>query len=221
MRNLMMVSLIAMMGCSGAAPSDDSLPDSAEDVTKADVVYPAGTFAGDATVKAGELETVTINADKTYSSVTFIYCASQYPLDCGHASGTYKFTHGGSTRYIRFYDANGSFMKRYAWKLSGDTLKLRADGDTVCQSLTKQPDFAQEGEHCGGFIANAKQCAPGLRCQYSHVPDVGGTCVTESPCEAAGGSCVALAPGSCQGQVADATQFSCGGGLGVECCFSN
>ncbi|HEY1557033.1 MAG TPA: hypothetical protein VGF94_19495 [Kofleriaceae bacterium] len=38
-------------------------------------------------------------------------------------------------------------------------------------------------------------------------------------CEAAGGSCVALSPGSCSGTVGDATQDSCGGGLGVECCL--
>jgi hypothetical protein len=42
----------------------------------------------------------------------------------------------------------------------------------------------------------------------------GATCVD------AGGSCVALAPGSCAtGTVGDATQYSCGGGLGVECCL--
>ena len=44
--------------------------------------------------------------------------------------------------------------------------------------------------------------------------DAGGTC------ESAGGSCVALSPGSCDvGSVGDATQYSCGGGLGVECCL--
>jgi hypothetical protein len=219
MRNLMFVSLFAMIGCSNAAPNDDQLPDTAEDVTKADVVYPQGTFDGDASVQAGELETVTLNADKSYSMVTFVYCSSQYPLDCGHASGSYKFTRGGSTRYLRFYDANGSFMKRYAWKLSGTTLKLRADGDSAWQSLTQQADYAQEGESCGGFVRDPKQCAPGLVCHYNHVPDVPGTCMKS--CESAGGSCVALSPGSCNGQVADATEFSCGGGLGVECCFSN
>jgi hypothetical protein len=39
-------------------------------------------------------------------------------------------------------------------------------------------------------------------------------------CESAGGNCVALSPGSCEaGTVADATEYSCGSGLGVECCL--
>jgi hypothetical protein len=43
---------------------------------------------------------------------------------------------------------------------------------------------------------------------------------TQNACQAAGGSCVALSPGSCaNGTVVDANTFSCGGGLGVECCM--
>lgn len=39
-------------------------------------------------------------------------------------------------------------------------------------------------------------------------------------CDSAGGSCIALSPGSCAGgSVGDATEYSCGGGLGVECCL--
>ncbi len=39
-------------------------------------------------------------------------------------------------------------------------------------------------------------------------------------CESAGGSCVALSPGSCnEGSIGDATRYSCGGGDGVECCL--
>lgn len=42
----------------------------------------------------------------------------------------------------------------------------------------------------------------------------------ESACQVAGGSCVALVPGNCDdGAVGDATQYSCGGGLGIECCL--
>ncbi len=39
-------------------------------------------------------------------------------------------------------------------------------------------------------------------------------------CEDAGGTCVPLVPDACEiGSVGDATQYSCGGGLGVECCL--
>jgi hypothetical protein len=39
-------------------------------------------------------------------------------------------------------------------------------------------------------------------------------------CESAGGTCDALTPDSCSGgAIGDATEYSCGGGLGVECCL--
>ena len=39
-------------------------------------------------------------------------------------------------------------------------------------------------------------------------------------CEAAGGSCVALVPDICSlGELGDANEYSCGGGVGVECCL--
>lgn len=40
-------------------------------------------------------------------------------------------------------------------------------------------------------------------------------------CEDVGGSCEALTPGSCEGgTIGDATEYSCGSGLGVECCLA-
>jgi hypothetical protein len=42
----------------------------------------------------------------------------------------------------------------------------------------------------------------------------------QNACESGGGTCVPLVPDACAfGTVADANQFSCGGGLGVECCM--
>jgi hypothetical protein len=41
-----------------------------------------------------------------------------------------------------------------------------------------------------------------------------------STCAAAGGTCVPLVPDACAiGSIGDANQYSCGGGLGVECCL--
>ena len=96
---------------------------------------------------------------------------------------------------------------------------MRATGGTY-YSLAKSA-LSGKDESCGGFVATVKQCAPGLTCIAGHIPDVSGTCQPANPCQEAGGDCVALAPGSCNGQVQDARTFSCGGGLGVECCFSN
>ena len=51
---------------------------------------------------------------------------------------------------------------------------------------------------------------------------IGFDCVPKAPnaCEAAGGSCVGLAPSSCPGGTwGDAATYSCGGGIGVGCCL--
>ena len=46
--------------------------------------------------------------------------------------------------------------------------------------------------------------------------DAGGTCT------GAGGACVALVPNNCAaGHIGSATTYSCGGGLGLECCLPN
>lgn len=42
---------------------------------------------------------------------------------------------------------------------------------------TTETKFAQPGEHCGGFIRNAKQCTSGYHCKLGHIPDAGGICV--------------------------------------------
>lgn len=57
--------------------------------------------------------------------------------------------------------------------------------------------------------ANENGCAAGFDCVPS--PDA---------CVNAGGKCVGLTPSSCPGgHVGDATTYSCGGGVGVECCL--
>lgn len=62
--------------------------------------------------------------------------------------------------------------------------------------------------YCAGTVTDAGAGDAG-----SH--DAGNACV------AAGGACVGLAPGSCPspGHVGSATTYSCGTGLGVECCL--
>jgi hypothetical protein len=58
-------------------------------------------------------------------------------------------------------------------------------------ALTCAPHTAQYGESCGGFVANAAQCADGLACSHvaadgsSILPDLPGVCLEDigSPCE--------------------------------------
>ena len=221
-RSILVAMVVAAIGCGAEAPdNDDNQPDVVEDATKADVIYPSGTYT-DASPSVGELVQITLNGTKTFERRTMtVDCVPQ--LHCNpNEHGTYKFSYSGANRYIRFYDDHGTFIDRYQWKLTTASLSLRHIGGSTWQKLKPAPNVAGEGESCGGFVAHPRQCAAGLNCIFSHVPDVPGTCVDplKTACAAAGGSCVALAPGTCDnGAIGDATQYSCGGGLGVECCL--
>jgi hypothetical protein len=214
MRNFMMVMLVAA-GCGSGDPVDNE-PDTIDEATKADGTTPLGNYDG--TVHVGQIRDLTLNSDKSYDY--FVQTIDCIPGPCQAQKGTYKFSHSSTTKYLRFYDSDGTFLVRYAWKLSGSKLSLRAANDSSWFYLTKT-NLGAVGDSCGGFVANVKKCAEGLACIYKGVPDLPGTCEDpdNNPCVEAGGSCVALAPGSCDGEVGDARQYSCGGGLGVECCF--
>jgi hypothetical protein len=183
MRNWMMAAamVFSMVGC-GAASDLDNEPDTIDDVTKADAVYPAGVYES-TTAKLGDFYLLELNADNTYLHKTAgIDCLPSYFGTCGIITGTYKFSHSSTTKYIRFYDENGQFVVRYAYTLTSSGITLREDGQSHTFTMKKS---------------------------------------SQNDCVAAGGDCVALAPGSCKGEVQDAREFSCGGGLGVECCFGN
>ncbi|HZS42380.1 MAG TPA: hypothetical protein VFF06_36370 [Polyangia bacterium] len=218
MRNWVMATVLVFgaVGC-GGEPADDSV-DTIDDVTKADASYPSGVYEN-AKPQIGDFYLLELNADKTFLHKTQgVDCIPNFGT-CGQMTGSYKFSHSGSTKYIRFYDDAGNYVDRYAYTLSGDKLSLKASGSHTFV-MTKSA-LSGKGDSCGGFTRAPKQCAPGLICIFKNVPDVPGTCQPANPCQEAGGDCVALAPHSCNGQVQDARQFSCGGGLGVECCFSN
>ncbi|KAJ3324919.1 hypothetical protein HDV06_005507 [Boothiomyces sp. JEL0866] len=42
------------------------------------------------------------------------------------------------------------------------------------------PEIVGIGKHCGGFMASAPQCGPGLYCKLSHVADAGGVCLNDA-----------------------------------------
>jgi hypothetical protein len=211
------ISLIAL-GCGQEMP-EDGAPDTIESADKADVVYPYGTWEAESP-HVGDLASLTLNTDKSYAR-TFMHVDCIPAVACQPETGNFKWSHSSTTRYLRFYDADGNFLDRFAWKLKGDELDLRATNSSRWVVMKKK-GYAGLGESCGGFVRDPKQCAPGLECVYSGVPDLPGKCEepNHNPCVDAGGSCVALVPGACDnGVIGDARQYSCGGGLGVECCL--
>lgn len=46
---------------------------------------------------------------------------------------------------------------------------------------TRCVPFSGPGEGCNGFIFPPRRCRPGLVCNMSHIPDVGGTCIVPCP----------------------------------------
>lgn len=217
MRNVMVAVMLVAAGCGSELPADGE-PDQIDDAGKADSSQPLGNFSGQ--VKLGQIRDLTLNHDKSY--IKFTQVIDCIPGPCRPEEGSYKYSHSSTTKYLRFYDADGNFVERYAYKLDGDKLSLKADHNGSWFYLTRT-NLSALDDACGGFTRAPKQCAAGLQCVFTHGPDVPGTCQNPSvnPCVKAGGECVALTPSSCDGEVGDARQFSCGGGLGVECCFKH
>lgn len=75
-----------------------------------------------------------------------------------------------------------------------------------CPSISQPPPgFCEAGNPAPIYDKGA--CITGFAC-------------TPVACATAGGTCVAVVPGACTtGHVGDATQYSCGPGIGVMCCL--
>lgn len=178
MRSFLFVTLVSLAAC-GTQQVDgtDQLdaPAGKEDAAS----KPAGAYTNTATVHAGELATLSLNADHTFTATVQVECITA-PCNPVEEKGTFLFTHGSTKHYIRLYSEDGSSLDRYTWQLtSRGELKLEQDGSDHFFTMTR-----------------------------------GGSC------EAAGGTCAPLVPDACEfGSIGDPTEYSCGGGLGVECCL--
>ncbi len=218
------LSVIATVGffaaCGGGLEAtDDHLLDQDDPVGMEDgVVRPIGSFSRSGE-SAGDLIRLTIMTDHTYHAETLVYCvkAPCYPV---RDDGTYRFTKGGSTRYIRLYGPAGEKLHRYAYRFQGDSLYLRdTDQDGEWFLMTRESaGWCREAAQCR--VQNLSQprcpgewtCTADNTCAYQ--------CETQTACASAGGSCVPVVPGACQGGIiGDGAEYSCGGLLGVMCCL--
>ncbi|MBI5482216.1 MAG: hypothetical protein HY906_25395 [Deltaproteobacteria bacterium] len=216
---LFMVLALAAVGCNGSPDiGDDANADTIDAATKADgVIRPVGTYLRD-NATAGQFTKVVLKTDRTFHRELMVYCIMA-PCPTPATEGTYNFSKSGTTRYIRFLDENGDLIDRYAYKLDGDVLKLRASGSS---SYVKYEHADNDAAWCGVADDCELQELPQPRCPGQWTCGAESTCAYDCrmPCEVAGGECVALYPGSCaDGEVGDANTYSCGGGLGVMCCL--
>ena len=232
MRNATVVAALfalVVFGCDGTAVNpDDQAQDQVEVDGKADgssaaVARPLGTYRV-AHQYAGRLTMVTFKSDKTFHYEMMVYCAGGGTCPPVGHDGTYTFSKSGTTRYIRFLDADGQLIDRYAYQLTGqlgDTLKLRLSGDSEWTTLPQSGDaYCAAAADCGLQGLIHPMCAPGgWTCEDNLCAFQCGQ-VEQTACETAGGACVPLVPDACEhGTVGDARYFGCGGGVGVQCCL--
>jgi hypothetical protein len=179
-----------------------------------DVIRPVGTYHG--TPAANRLSLVMLTTERTHHyEINRNECGMILPVPF---DGIYTFTKSGDQRFIRLKDVDGNLLARYEYKLSDDTLKLRADSGTTWETLKHVADAEA---YCGSADDCSIQQLAQPRCPGQWTCEAN-ACVYDCrmPCDLAGGSCVALYPGACaDGVVGDANDYSCGGGLGVMCCL--
>ncbi|HEY3356566.1 MAG TPA: hypothetical protein VGQ83_25165 [Polyangia bacterium] len=220
MRKMALVFVFAALGsfgCDGTAgnPEDNAL-DVIDNAEKADgVIRPVGTYRNEAPT-AGGFTAVVLKTDKTFRREVQVMCITT-PCNPIATEGRYGWSKSGSTRYIRFLDENGDLIDRYAYTLSGDVLTLRVPNTTQKQKLTLSADA-----YCAVPADCELQDLAQPRCIGEWTCGAENTCAYEctTPCAAAGGTCVGLYPDACaNGTVGDANTFSCGGGVGVQCCL--
>jgi hypothetical protein len=130
--------------CDGAAPpsagsvGDDALPDRPDPAGAADsaVPRPLGTYLN-VLARDGDIAELRLDADRVFVRAVLILRGG---IAGGRVdSGSYRYSKGGDTRYIRFYDQAGVFIDRYAYQLDGPLLYLRADGSTRMMELHLRP----------------------------------------------------------------------------------
>lgn len=179
------------LGCEGAAV-DDLGPDVIDTAGKADgVVRPVGSFWQEGAAP-GEPLVVVLKTDMTFHYETLVVCVVAPCNPIAH-DGTYAWSKSGTTRYIRFLDAEGNLIERFAYKLSGDTLKLRAKGATAWLALDRKfgEGWCAAAEDCwhqeittvscmGRFTCEANACA--FECARGNTCD-DITCVEGQHCE--------------------------------------
>lgn len=197
--------------------ADDSEQLIDDPITKADSTSkPLGTYHV-TSPSAGAPTLIVLRSDGVYHIETLVECFMA-PCDPISDDGLYKFTKKGTQTFVT--DKN-SKINLFEYKMSINS-KLSVRNTVVTKWMTtthetKHP-WCDEAADCG-LQGVKNSCKTGAGTWDCYNNSCSFTCAANA-CVAAGGSCVALYPGSCaNGTVGNANQFSCGGGLGVECCL--
>lgn len=194
-----------VLACGGTDSSNNDEPAQADD-SEQDLTAAAKQLTGDWKNDDGSLDAYELKADGTFIHDQFRILNGVMINDpgappFGRDSGTFSVSKAKGT--VTFHVKSG-------WHA----------GDKQVYAYTYTPAPILNGVFVPGHEPTAKlvltqQPAPGSHVAYApkHYTHVG------TFCAAVGAECVALTPSSCKGGVVkDARNYSCGGGLGVECC---
>ena len=183
-RNLAFLALVSVAGC-GTTGADQLDPGETDDVIGAKEDGAAPLRMGTYDVDFAPFYALTLHDDNSYTllggcnpNAPGIHCFAIIRHD-----SYYKLTKSGSKKYIRLYnEIDGSLLYRFQYKVSGGNSQNVALTDTKTgdhyTATLHEADKSQEGESCGGFVANVHACATGLVCKAAaHCCDMPGTCV--------------------------------------------
>lgn len=219
-----LMTTLPFVGCAssnepnaGAGNADgadqDDLDGKADGVTK-----PTGSYvlSKPSSTGAKNLTLLALKIDKTYHAESQVECVTE-PCDPLEFDGSYKFTKSSSSskRYLKFDDGT-----RYEYKLaSSGKLSLRLANTTPWFEMSRATQaWCSQPSDCTLQNLPQPKCPGQWQCNANACSF--SECSGGNDCEAAGGSCVALTPTSCKtGVVGDANEYSCGGGVGVQCCL--
>ncbi|MBI3073229.1 MAG: hypothetical protein HYY84_14035 [Deltaproteobacteria bacterium] len=188
-------SALSVVACGATGESDDDVIDSLDPNTEKDdgIARPVGTFNAELAFARLGFEKVALMTDKSFHREHRVMC-DRPPCPPFATNGKYKFTKSRGTNYIRFNDASGAPLDRFAYRMSGrDALELRAVGSRSWHKF-KKADVAwcDEARDCklqklvslltcvGDWACNSNACsfdcgttpAPGPVCS-----DVSGPCL--------------------------------------------
>lgn len=182
MRSLAFIALASLAACAADSADIDNSDQLDAPTGKEDAASkPAGFYTNNNVTHAGDLVTLTLNADHTFIAEKQVECITA-PCNPVEETGTYLFTHGtskGVTKtYIRLYNDDGTSLARYQWQLSRTALQLKLDGTSSWSTLqhTDTPDQGSDNS------CQADADCSGILPQFCRVCDDGSTSCAHWSC---------------------------------------
>jgi hypothetical protein len=184
-----------VVGCGAAVESDDDVIDALDLNSEKDdgIARPVGTFEIDPVGAWYTFEKLVLMSDKTFHREYRVMCV-RAPCPPLAMNGKYRFSKSGRTNYIRFNDASGAPLDRFAYRMAGNSvLELRAVGKSKWVRFKKATEaWCDEARDCklqklmsvltcvGDWTCGDNTCS--FRCGSTPVP--GPLCADEGPLSA-------------------------------------